>query len=799
MMLASANLRTQWRSFLATLLATTFGVALMTATFIIYDSSRPVVQPRLEGAALLALPAQAVNEFGNTADFIPWSAEEARGIAADLGAVPGAEAVVTDRSFYAQPFIDGVPIEDEGAQDAGHGWASAQLTPFRLTSGVAPANPDQIVVSDALGLAVGDTVSVNLAAGLEKFAVAGTQDGPGVYFTDERAAQLDPGVRAIGVVATPDARLDDLETRVEEKLGDRGRVAAGTDRAALEPEFVSHRRNLGNQLIVAMATIGLFTTVFVVGSTFALATSERRREIALLRTIGAATGQVRRLVLGEAALIGLVGGLVGAGLGIAASPVLRMLLLKLDVQPPDLQVGISAWPLLVAVSIGIAVALIGAWIPARSAATVAPIEALLDAAVERRPMTTLRWLTGLASLIGGLGVTVPTATAATDSRVNTAVAAAMLLILAAALLTPIFVGPIAGLVTWPFTRRSRSAASMLIRAELTTGTRRAAATVAPVIAAVGFAVLLSGMVQTMSVAYPAEQTEQLRGLAAVTPDGTAGLSDQVVAETAAGPIGTTAGLPSRVFVPGADGTVTVVDAVGSLDERYAASGRAVLDEATASLFDVRAGEEMSVTFADGRSESVVVSQVLPLDPARGALVLPRELVRDHDPSALTEVVFVPQDMAPTQLTAGARVEDAHSFALQDYMVDARLTNWLAAVLITMGVGYSGLAVANSTAMSAYRRKDDYAVLRASGGTDRQLLTTAVGETAVIVLVGSALGVMVTVPTLLAMAAGLSQVTETDVGLQMSWSTVLWVVSGCWSLATAATVLVTRRGLRVRTE
>ncbi len=797
MMLASANLRTRWRSSLATLLATTFGVALMSATLIIYDSARPVVQPRLEGAALLALPAQAVNEFGNTEDFIPWSAERARQVAADLSALPGVEAVVTDRSFYAQPFIDGAPVEDEGAQDAGHGWASAQLTPLRLTSGAAPTNPDQIVVSDSLDLAVGDTVSVNLAAGLENFAVAGTQDGPGLNFADERAAQLDPGVRAIGVVATPDGRLDDLEKRVEEKLGDRGRVATGTDRAALEPEFVSHRRNLGTQLIVAMATIGLFTTVFVVGSTFALATSERRREIALLRTIGAATGQVRRLVLGEAAVIGLVGGLVGAGLGIAASPALRMLLLKLDVQPPELQVRISAWPLLVAVSIGITVALIGAWMPARSAATVDPIEALLDAAVERRPMTTLRWLIGLASLIGGLGATVSTATAATDSRVNTAVAAAMLLILAAALLAPIVIGPIAGLVTRPFTRRSRSALSMLVRAELTTASRRAAATVAPVIAAVGFAVLLSGMVQTMAVAYPAAQTEQLRGLAAVTPDGTAGLSDQVVAETAAGPVGTIAGLPSRVFVPGPEGTVTVVDAVGSLDERYAAPGRAVLDEATASLFDVRAGEEMSVTFADGRSESVVVSQVLPLDPARGAFVLPRALVRDHDPSALTEVVFVPEDMAPTHLTAGARVEDAHSFALQDYMVDARLTNWLAAVLITMGVGYSGLAVANSTAISAYRRKDDFSVLRASGGTDRQLLTTAVGETGVIVLIGSALGVMVTVPPLLAMAAGLSQVTETEVGLQMSWSTVLWVVSGCWALATAATVVVTRRGLRVR--
>lgn len=478
MMLASANLRTHWRSFLATLLPTTFGVALMSATLIIYDSARPTVQPRLEGAALLALPAQAVNEFGDTADFIPWSAERARQVAADLGAVPGVEAVVTDRSFYAQPFIDGAPVEDEGAQDAGHGWASAQLTPLRLTSGAAPTNPDQIVVSDSLGLAVGDTVSVNLAAGLEEFAVAGTQDGSGIYFTDERAALLDPGVRAIGVVAMPDARLDDLETRVEEQLGDRGRVATGTDRAALEPEFVSHRRNLGNQLIVAMATIGLFATVFVVGSTCALATSERRREIALLRTIGAATGQVRRLVLGEAALIGLVGGLVGAVLGIAASPALRMLLLKLEVQPPDLQVRISAWPPLVAVSIGIAVALIGAWLPARSAATVDPIEALLDATVERHPMTTLRWLTGLASLIGGVGATVLTATTGSDSRINTAIGAAMLLIVAASLLAPVVIGPIARIVTWPLERGSRSAAMMLVRAELTTSTRRAAATAA---------------------------------------------------------------------------------------------------------------------------------------------------------------------------------------------------------------------------------------------------------------------------------------------------------------------------------
>ncbi|WP_415971934.1 ABC transporter permease [Rhodococcus sp. 077-4] len=616
-MLALANLRTQWRSLLAAVLATTFGAALISAALIVYDSSRPVVQPRLEGAAVLVLPAQAENEFGKEADFIPWSASRARQIADDLGTVPGAQAVVIDRSFYAQPFIDGAPVFDEGAKEAGHGWSSTQLTPQQLTSGVAPAHSGQVVVPHSLGIDAGQSVSVNLAAGLTTFTVSGTSAGSGLYFTDDVAAQLNPGVRAIGIVAAPDAAVEELAMTAKERLGDRGRVATGADRAALEPEFVSHRRNLGSQLIVAMSVLGLFTTVFVVGSTLALATSERRREIGLLRTVGASSGQVRRMVLGEAAAIGLVGGLVGAAFGVAAAPALRTLLLMLDVQPPDFTIRISLWPLAITVGLGVVVAVSGAWAAARTATKVAPIEALLAAAVERRPMTTTRWIAGLVALIGGVGATVLTATTGSDSRMATAMGAAMLLILAASLLVPVLIGPIASIVTWPLVRRSHSAATMLVRAELATSTRRAAATAAPVIAAVGFAVLLSGMVQTMAAAYPAEQTEQLRGLALVTSDGTAGLSDQVVAETVAGAAGTRAGLPTRVFVSGAKGEVTVVDAVGSLDERYAAPGQAVLDEPTAKLFGVEAGQAVSVTFLDGNSESVVVSQVLPLDPLVG--------------------------------------------------------------------------------------------------------------------------------------------------------------------------------------
>ena len=795
-MLAVANLRTQWTSFLAAFIATAFGVALITSTLIVFDSSRPLVQPRLSESTALALPAQSIDEYGNRADYIPWSEAEARRIAADLTTVSGIDTVVTDRAFYAQPFLDNMPVADDGAREAGHGWSSVELGPFSLVAGNSPATSEQIVVPATLGVDVGGTVAVNLSAGLREFTVSGVLDGPGFYVTDELAATLQPGVRAIGVVKAVGASEDDVVRQSEETLAARGTLVSGTDRATLEPEYLSHRRHLGNQLIVAMAVLALFTTMFVVGSTLALATSERRREIGLLRTIGANSRQIRRMVLGEAAACGLGGGIIGAAAGLALALVLRLLLLELEVQPPDFHIRVSLWPLVIAIGLGVTVGTAGAWIPARSAAKVAPIEALLDADVERRPMTRGRWIGGLSAFAAGAAATVATATAGPDDRINAAIAAAMAFIIAAALFAPVVIGPIATVVTAPLAFLSKSAGPMLISAELQTATRRAAGTAAPVIAAVGFAVLLSGMVETMATAYPAEQTRQLEGLVLVTPaDGAAGLSDELVAETGAGPVGTRAPLPTRLFIPSDHGATVVIDAVGSLDPRYTAPGEAILDEPTAQLLNAQVDQTLEIRFTDGLTESITVAQVLPLDPARGPFVMPRELVRAHDTAALTDSVFITKDQTPTELSPGAAVEDAYSFALKDYEVDARLTNALAMVLIAMSVGYSGLAVSNSMAMSAHRRRSDTAVLKASGGSTRQLLSSAVVETVTVVLIGAVLGTLVTLPPLAGMAIGLSRLTSTAVGLEVNWGTVAAVVVGSLALAIAATLAVTHRVLR----
>ena len=73
------------------------------------------------------------------------------------------------------------------------------------------------------------------------------------------------------------------------------------------------RAQLMDSFVLAVPVVGitlalaLFLTIFIVSSTFAFTVAQRRRDLALLRLAGAHRTQVRRLLLGEATLLGLVG------------------------------------------------------------------------------------------------------------------------------------------------------------------------------------------------------------------------------------------------------------------------------------------------------------------------------------------------------------------------------------------------------------------------------------------------------------------------------------------------------------
>ncbi|MER7172120.1 ABC transporter permease [Streptomyces mesophilus] len=799
-MLILANVRERWSGFLGAFVAVLVGVALITTTLVIYDSAKAKVQPRYEGTAALALPKQAVEADGSPEDRMPWSRSEAQPLLSGLKKVPGVADAVVDRSFYAQAIKGAKPVTDEGALESGHGFGSARMAPYKLVSGQAPAAADEVVVDRALGAAVGSELTVNITQGRERFKVVGTVDGPGYYFSEEFAAQQQPGVSAIALIPEKGADTGAVVAAAKKVIDDNGSVVAGDGRSELQPAHIEHKRFLGVQLISAMALLGLFTTVFVVASMLVLATGMRRREIGLLRTIGAAPQQIRRMILGEAAVVGLAGSLVGCVVGVAATPLLLSILEGLDVTPPGMEITVASWPLLVASVIGIGVSVIGAWTAGRKAAEVAPIEALLDSRSANEGMGRGRLIAGLSVLGLGVLLAVGTAASSADNRINMAIFATMTLIVAAALLAPVIVGPAGRLLTAPF-QRGGKAAPVLIRAELVANPRRAASLVAPVIAAVGFAVLLSGMVETMRVAYPAGEALKVAGQTIVTPDGTPGNTDEVVA---ANPVGKAA-LPTRAFVdtkkaasdenPGA---FTVLDVLGSRDPNWNKQGEAVLGEKMAGDLGLKRGQQVPVRFADGATVSLTVAQVLPDDPARGDFVVARDLVRAHDPAALTDDIFVPGDAKASDAVPGVALHDAAEYALADYNTDAKLTESLAMMLIVIAVGYSVIAVANSMAMAAHGRRRDFAVMKSAGGTVRQLLFTSAGETTLVIVIGAALGVLVTLPPLAGMAAGLSEATSSDVGLHLNSGAIVVAVIGTLAAAVLAGIAVTSKTLKRQT-
>ena len=123
-----------------------------------------------------------------------------------------------------------------------------------------------------------------------------------------------------------------------------------------------------------------FMTIFVVGSTFAFVVAARRRELGLLRLVGATPRQVRRMILGEALTVAVAAAFAGSLLAYALTPPMLELAAGTEFSPMKLDPPSQWIPLSIASGIGVTVALLGAWVSSRRAAKVAPIDALRESA-----------------------------------------------------------------------------------------------------------------------------------------------------------------------------------------------------------------------------------------------------------------------------------------------------------------------------------------------------------------------------------------------------------------------------------
>src|SRR5690606_19296371 len=199
-----------------------------------------------------------------------------------------------------------------------------------------------------------------------------------------------------------------------------GSLDATSGRAELSAEVREQVDGLGS-LFELMASVSLFMALFVVASTFGFVVATRRRELGLLRLIGATPWQVRLLLLGEAAVVAVAGTTLGVVVATLVTPPTFTLLHLTGLTPVTLTAPGPGTAWAVAAPLGAWVALVGAWRAGRTQ----PAEALREAVLERRRPGVLE---GLATAAAGATLL---GTAALTSEMD------LLLALLAGMLLPI--------------------------------------------------------------------------------------------------------------------------------------------------------------------------------------------------------------------------------------------------------------------------------------------------------------------------------------------------------------------------
>ncbi len=171
--------------------------------------------------------------------------------------------------------------------------------------------------------------------------------------------------------------LDNAVAKIQTLLGPGFQVEPPSSRGQ-QFEATSSIYALASNLTSVFA---LFIGMFIIYNTFAIAVTERRSEIGILRALGATRGQVRTLFLVESAVSGMIGTALGVLFGIAmargmAGYIGGLLSEVYGVAQSAGDVTPEPWLLGAAAAMGLATSLIAAVLPAQSAAGVDPVKAL---------------------------------------------------------------------------------------------------------------------------------------------------------------------------------------------------------------------------------------------------------------------------------------------------------------------------------------------------------------------------------------------------------------------------------------
>ncbi|HJE51686.1 MAG TPA: FtsX-like permease family protein [Tessaracoccus flavescens] len=611
-----------------------------------------------------------------------------------------------------------------------------------LAEGSYPSAEGEITLAkkgaDALQVKVGDTVEM---AGAEHRVVGLTNDATTLWGTVSYASFQQPeqeGGASEYVVKVADgadsaAVASALRDAIKPTFAD-GVVLTADEASHIALVDTTEGFDALKYLLWAFAGIAVLVGMITIANTFTILVTQRRRQLALLRAVGASGGQVAGRLVVESLLLGLIGSLMGVALAFLVATIGAAI------------TGLLFWGLAVnwvevaaAVVIGTVATMVSAIAPSLAAARVKPLEALqvVPTPAEAKRASRLRIIVCALFLVAGVGAIALSFQLENEMSMVAAIGGSALLTVAVLAGAPLYIAPLLrliGKIVGRFGPTTRLAMENSAR-----NPRRAAATATALMLAIGLIVTLQvGLASTRSTAMHKIDEEFPLDVAASYADGVpAGVADKVRA---------------------VDGVKTVAVVKGKMvqadDSHYVAiddAARTELGVTGNPIPDgtVRFGNEWAPTDTftiDGVSYKIQHDQFYPY----GTLAVNSATFAKLPGETFDQAVWVKLDdrTSPTALNGVLKVfEDAPGADLNNSgaQIASVLEQIIGVILIVMtallgvAVLIAIVGVGNTLGLSVLERQRESALLRALGMQRGQLRQMLLIEAFALVGVGAVIG------------------------------------------------------------
>lgn len=734
---------------------------------------------------LLTAPVVVTGVQDFLGDSLPERNRLAPGLVSEIAAVPGVARTVPDVSFPVMVLSGGQP---DGPPVDGHDWSAAQLTPYRLISGRAPTGPGDVVLdahlADSLHLTINSLLQALAHGTVVTLRVTGIADSatslaPALFVTDARGSTLtgQPGlVDSVAVYPSPGVATGSLASRITAALPPGSAlVLTGDARGRAEfPDAAGDSFKL-IPLAAVSGSLMIAIAVFIVASTLGLAVQLRRRQIALLRAVGATPRQVRRLVLRQTLLVAIPAACLGLLPTEAAGRQLVSAMADHGLVTGGLIYRQNFIPTLTGAAIAVFTGVIAALVASRGANRVPPVEALGFDNTPQRWMPWPRLVLGLLTLAGAIALAVITALVFNGPiAASTAGPSAVAWVTTLALLSPALSRPVLSVL-------GRAAAALAPRtghlAMLTIQGRgaRTAALAIPVMLTTGVATALLYMQTSQQAATEQAYAQNLQAnLVISSPAG--GLPLDLAAQAnrlpgvVASPLVTSNGflnLPPNAYGDSGPSVTPLLGLDAAAASRVAnyhvtsgslagLSGNTIAIPASWAKNGQEVGDTLMLRFGDNTVTQLRIVALFTARRGYPVLLLPAALLAPHTTSGLAEQVLISTapntdlnslahtlNSTATDIQVNSRSEALAAFSAQD-----QTQAWINYMIIAAVVAYVTVYLISSTVAATTRRRPQLHMLRQIGASGSQVARAMTIEGTLVAATGIVLGTLAALATLL---------------------------------------------------